>query len=1058
MAADPDLDDVAFLSGGQDKVGQNKNTIIVCSQKRAICVAGLVCGSLLMTALIVAYGGQTSDCSCSSQHSLNISSGSFNESAPIKPIATNGDPFPWLHSNLPTFVKPLSYTITIHPNLTTYDVKGQVAIELAIVEETQFIIIHSQNLNVTERAIMISGTRGNTIKIIRLLEFPPRQQLYIEFKDKLRKKNNYTLNLRWYSKLNFEPDGFYLDYYENSKGLQRFLAATVFQPRGARKYFPCFNEPQFRTPFKVSIFRDRFHIGLSNSNVHKTEDVGFYMGTGLLRDDFVETPRLSTDSVSWVISDFERHSLDRDIEIVSTVAPMKNQRKQIEKLSTKNEKNVNKTNKKVAVRSITSLTHSLNLKVLSTNSSLSSHLSTTINKNNTIKHLREVSYTFYAPEDLLTRATFIMKTAKDVMNYFESWLDTKYPLTKLDFVALPSLQKNIISSLGLISLKISFLLDQKSTTTEESQLSTVRIAEAIVQQFFGGVTSSTSLKDNLVWHGLVKYLSFVVLSSLQTEWPIREMYTLHLMTKTMDLDAMQGWASIVSATEYIGLNDDLYVDKTVAVFGMLHSTIGEARFKKCLEQFLKENYFKVGDVKNIWSICNKSNDLKPKVNVHEMMNIWMNKTGFPLVTVTRVGTNISLSQAYFKPNYSKNTNETLSSSAIKKSESHSKNHHNAAINNWAFPVKYVTNINANSSEQIWMNKANVSLQVTQSTKWFKLNAGQNGFYRVLYDNETWQNIIEALSNDYTQFSPEDRIGLLSDGFTLCHSNLLSCEIIMNMIPYLQNETKWGPITLAFRHLEKWRRTLKYSECFLMLSEFIKTQLASIIERIGYMDEGDVETKMLRPEVLLASLLWEDRDVISKTKQIFNQFINDRNEPIPPNLREAVYTGAILSGEYVFWQYCWEKFLTLQNTPGNLTERMQLVRALGRTKDVWLQNRLLSHITLLPTAEVVEVLQSIAGTPVGGAIACRFLQANWYDLQSRLGEGSMNFAKVISIITQYGTTNFDYEELQSLLHRFGSGPGLHLLKMTVETVASNREWVSKSQISLYKWIEHNLNVA
>lgn len=90
--------------------------------------------------------------------------------------------------------------------------------------------------------------------------------------------------------------------------------------------------------------------------------------------------------------------------------------------------------------------------------------------------------------------------------------------------------------------------------------------------------------------------------------------------------------------------------------------------------------------------------------------------------------------------------------------------------------------------------------------------------------------------------------------------------------------------------------------------------------------------------------------------------------------------------------------------------MQLLRALGKTKDAWLQNRLLSHVTMLPTVEVVQVLQAISGTPTGGAMACRFLQAKWYDLQSKLGQGSTNFAKVITAITQYGATKFDYDEV------------------------------------------------
>lgn len=59
-----------------------------------------------------------------------------------------------------------------------------------------------------------------------------------------------------------------------------------------------------------------------------------------------------------------------------------------------------------------------------------------------------------------------------------------------------------------------------------------------------------------------------------------------------------------------------------------------------------------------------------------------------------------------------------------------------------------------------------------------------------------------------------------------------------------------------------------------------------------------------------------------------------------------------------------------------------------------------------------MLQAIAGTPTGGAMACRFLQAKWYDLQSKMGAGSVNFAKVISAITQYGATKFDYDEVSA----------------------------------------------
>ncbi|XP_017303049.1 leucyl-cystinyl aminopeptidase-like, partial [Diaphorina citri] len=84
-----------------------------------------------------------------------------------------------------------------------------------------------------------------------------------------------------------------------------YLATTHFEPTYARSAFPCFDEPQFKARFKMSIFRDRFHISLFNMPITSTDDVGFYMGTGLLRDDFQESVEMSTYLVAFVVCDYQ---------------------------------------------------------------------------------------------------------------------------------------------------------------------------------------------------------------------------------------------------------------------------------------------------------------------------------------------------------------------------------------------------------------------------------------------------------------------------------------------------------------------------------------------------------------------------------------------------------------------------------------------------------------------------------------------------------------------------------------------------------------------------------
>ena len=94
------------------------------------------------------------------------------------------------------------------------------------------------------------------------------------------------------------------------------------------------------------------------------------------------------------------------------------------------------------------------------------------------------------------------------------------------------------------------------------------------------------------------------------------------------------------------------------------------------------------------------------------------------------------------------------------------------------------------------------IHLKENVKWIKLNADQNGFYRVLYDKETLNEIISQLKVDHTKFSTKDRMGLISDSFALCHSNLLDCNLTLELTSYLPLEKSYGPVVVAIKHFEK----------------------------------------------------------------------------------------------------------------------------------------------------------------------------------------------------------------------------------------------------------------
>lgn len=166
-----------------------------------------------------------------------------------------------------------------------------------------------------------------------------------------------------------------------------------------------------------------------------------------------------------------------------------------------------------------------------------------------------------------------------------------------------------------------------------------------------------------------------------------------------------------------------------------------------------------------------------------------------------------------------------------------------------------------------------------------MNAEQKGYYRVLYDIDNWNAIINQLRLDHTAFTPNDRMGLISDAFALCHGNLLDCSVALNLTSYLSKEKNWGPMMVALKHFESWRKILKYTECYFELTAYMRTTLAKSIAQIGWKDVGNDELRLLRPQILLAAVLWEHPEAIEEAKNTLSSHLFNATS-IAPNLREV----------------------------------------------------------------------------------------------------------------------------------------------------------------------------
>uniref|UniRef100_A0AAX7U8Y8 Aminopeptidase n=1 Tax=Astatotilapia calliptera TaxID=8154 RepID=A0AAX7U8Y8_ASTCA len=216
-----------------------------------------------------------------------------NPIEPVYPISTNGELFPWAQLRLPQSIKPLSYDLTLNPDLDKMTFTGRTVISMSILHSTNRIVFHGANLNITKATFKASD--------VTILEYKPRQQLAVNFSEELKAGQYCVLTMEYSANFSNAYDGFYKSFYIDKDRNKRVLAATQFEPLSARKAFPCFDEPAFKATFLIKISRKKTYMTLSNMPKAKSTN----LSNGLVQDEFEKTSvNMSTYLVAFIVADF----------------------------------------------------------------------------------------------------------------------------------------------------------------------------------------------------------------------------------------------------------------------------------------------------------------------------------------------------------------------------------------------------------------------------------------------------------------------------------------------------------------------------------------------------------------------------------------------------------------------------------------------------------------------------------------------------------------------------------------------------------------------------------
>ncbi|XP_063229949.1 uncharacterized protein LOC134535043 [Bacillus rossius redtenbacheri] len=210
---------------------------------------------------------------------------------------------------LPTSLSPLSYRVKVRPHLSegnfTFD--GEVEVRVRADEATDRVVLHASDLELEESSAVVraAGNSSWTIAVREQWSDGARQIHTLVLDGTLEAGREYDVRLAYLGHLRDDMNGFYRSYYL-ANGTKRWLASTQFESTGARRAFPCFDEPAMKARITLSIERPSNYTAVSNMELVNTTAVEDE--EDLYRDTFAQTPPMSTYLLAFIVSDFERSS------------------------------------------------------------------------------------------------------------------------------------------------------------------------------------------------------------------------------------------------------------------------------------------------------------------------------------------------------------------------------------------------------------------------------------------------------------------------------------------------------------------------------------------------------------------------------------------------------------------------------------------------------------------------------------------------------------------------------------------------------------------------------
>ena len=633
---------------------------------------------------------------------------------------------------------------------------------------------------------------------------------------------------------------------------------------------------------------------------------------------------------------------------------------------------------------------------------------------------------------------FALENAVKLLDYYDDYFGIKYPLPKLDLIAVPGGFGGAMENWGGITFFESRLLFDPSTNPDTARRGIFSVlAHEMAHQWFGDLVTM-GWWDNL-WlnEGFASWMQEKAAEHFYPQWQTwlngygQKQYAMALDARRTSHPIQQ---PVADHSEANAAFDGITYNKGQALIRMLENHLGEGAFADGIHKYMAAHAYGNTTTADLWQALESAAG-KPVTGIAASFT---EQDGVPLI-VAETSCSGDTQQMTLRQDRFAIVPAASSPASTQAPVLPSRT--------WQVPISVGPLRTTQPAEHLLLQGSS-EIAAGSCGEAVKVNRGDVGYYRTEYG----PNSRAALAKSLALMTPDDRVNFLADSWALVQAGRAEPPSYLALIEEISRDDRRAVWDQAIGTLTTLDRLARDRAERPALQGYARSRLRPLFDRLGWdgSGSGDDENTLLRASLISALGQFGDEDILAEARRRFAAFLQNP-QSLPNALRDPVTHLVGISANSASY----DTLLALARKSTVTNERLRYYYAAASARDATLARATLA-LTLtdeLPNAIIGGLINTVASSGEQPDLAWEFVQTNFYALSAKQGP-SFRDAFIATFMTNF-SDDAHAAELKNFAPAQETSGGRVITARALETIAISADLKTRALPAVNAWIkEHN----